>query len=120
MSQAERAAGASDHESRFATVPSARIVPMLADEGRYLASESSFARVLRGHEQNAHRGRAKAPRAVRPPTSHIAAAPRAVWCGDMTYLPATVLGRWFHLYLILDRQVDVVLNFFRLGGVRPP
>ena len=40
--------------------------------------------------------------AVRPPTTYIAAAPRQVWCWDMTYLPATVVGRWFHLYLILD------------------
>jgi len=90
------------NEPRFAAVPPARIVPMLADEGCYLASESSFARVLRQQGQNAHRGRAKAPKAVRPPTTHIATAPRAVWCWDMTYLPATVLGRWFHLYLILD------------------
>lgn len=49
--------------------------------------------MLRQHGQNAHRGRAKAPKAVRPPTTHIAEAPRAVWCWDMTYLPATVLGR---------------------------
>jgi transposase InsO family protein len=90
------------NEPRFADVPPARIVPMLADEGVYLASESTFARVLRAEGQNAHRGRAKAPKAVRPPTTHIANAPRQVWCWDMTYLPATVLGRWFHLYLILD------------------
>jgi hypothetical protein len=25
-----------------------------------------------------------------------------VWCWDMTYLPAVVLGCWFYLYLILD------------------
>jgi len=90
------------NEPRFAAVPPARIVPMLADEGVYLASESSFARVLRAHGQAEHRGRAKAPRAVRPPTTHVATAPRQVWCWDMTYLPATVLGKWFHLYLILD------------------
>jgi len=90
------------NEPRFASVPPARIVPMLADEGVYLASESSFARVLRSEGQNAHRGRAKAPKAVRPPTTHIASAPRQVWCWDMTYLPATIVGRWFHLYLILD------------------
>jgi len=90
------------NEPRFAAVPPARIVPMLADEGVYLASESSFARVLRQQGQNAHRGRAKAPKAVRPPTTHIATTARQVWCWDMTYLPATVLGRWFHLYLILD------------------
>jgi putative transposase len=90
------------NEPRFADVPPARIVPMLADEGVYLASESSFSRVLRAHGQNAHRGRAKAAKASRPPTTHIASAARQVWCWDMTYLPAVVMGRWFHLYLILD------------------
>jgi transposase InsO family protein len=90
------------NEPRFADVPPARIVPMLADEGVYVASESTFARILRSEGQAAHRGRAKAPAATRPPTTHIATAPRQVWCWDMTYLPATVAGRWFHLYLILD------------------
>ncbi len=90
------------NEPRFASVPPARIVPMLADEGIYLASESTFSRVLKAQGQTAHRGRAKAPKAVRPPTTHIATAPRQVWCWDMTYLPAQVMGRWFFLYLILD------------------
>lgn len=90
------------NEPRFADVPPARIVPMLADEGVYLGSESSLARVLREQGQSSHRGRAKKPRAVRPPTTHVATAPRQVWCWDMTYLPATVVGMWFHLYLILD------------------
>mgnify|MGYP000504080617 CR=1 FL=1 len=90
------------NEPRFADVPPARIVPRLADEGVYLASESTFARVLREHGQSVHRGRAGAPRATRLPTTHIATAPRQVWCWDMTYLPAQVLGRWFFLYLILD------------------
>ena len=103
LSPAERAALlAVANEPRFASVPPARIVPMLADEGVYLGSESSMARVLREHGQNARRGRAKAPKATRPPTTHIATAPGQVWCWDMTYLPANVMGRWFHLYLILD------------------
>jgi len=103
LSEAERAQVlAVANEPRFAAVPPARIVPMLADEGTYLASESSFSRVLKAHGQTAHRGRAKAPKAVRPPTTHIATEPRQVWCWDMTYLPAQVLGRWFYLYLILD------------------
>lgn len=37
------------NEARFCAVPPACIVPMLADEGVYLASESTFARVLRAH-----------------------------------------------------------------------
>jgi putative transposase len=103
LSEVERAQVlAVANEPRFASVPPARIVPMLADEGIYLASESTFSRVLREHGQSAHRGRAKAPKAIRPPTTHIATAVREVWCWDMTYLPAQVMGRWFHLYLILD------------------
>ena len=90
------------NDPRFADLPPARIVPMLADEGTYLASESTFARLLREHGQAQHRGRAKAPRKSRPPTTHVATGPRQVWCWDMTFLPTTVGGRWFYLYLILD------------------
>lgn len=90
------------NEPRFADLPPARIVPMLADEGVYIASESTFARVLQEHGQAARRGRTKSPRPTRPPTTHVATAPGQVWCWDMTYLPACVVGQWFHLYLILD------------------
>jgi len=38
------------NEPRFADMPPARIVPMLADEGQYIASESSFQRVLRAQD----------------------------------------------------------------------
>ena len=68
------------NEPRFADMPPARIVPMLADEGVYIASESSFHRVLRAQGQMRHRGRAKAPRKGRPPTTHVATAPRQLWC----------------------------------------
>lgn len=90
------------NEPRFADVPPARIVPMLADEGIYVGSESSMARVLREHGQSGHRGRAKMPRASRPPSTHIATGPGQVWCWDMTYLPSQIGGRWFFLYLIMD------------------
>ncbi len=99
------------NEPRFADMPPARIVTALADDGVYLASESTFCRVLREHGQVQHRGRAKAPRANRPPTTHVATAPRQVWCWDMTYLPAQVAGRWFYLYLILDLYSRKIVGF---------
>ena len=80
-----------------ATTGPARIVPMLADEEGYLASESSFHRVLRAEGQTTRHGRAKAPQATRPPTTHVASGPNWVWCWDMTFLPTVVLGGWFLL-----------------------
>ena len=68
------------NEPRFADMPPARIVPMLADEGAYLASESTFSRVLREAGQNAHRGRTKRAHAKRVPQTHVATGPAQVWC----------------------------------------
>jgi len=112
LSQAERAQvlGVAN-EPRFADMPPARIVPALADEGRYIASESTFRRVLRAHGQMRHRGRARAPSKQRPPTTHIATSPRQVWCWDMTFLPTQVAGRWFFLYLILDVYSRKIVGF---------
>jgi transposase InsO family protein len=99
------------NEPRFAETPPARIVPMLADENVYIASESSFHRVLRAHGQMTRRGRARPPRRSRPPTTHVAIRPGDVWCWDVTFLPATVQGRWFYLYLILDLYSRKIVGF---------
>ena len=92
-------------------MPPARIVPALADEGVYLASEASFHRVLRDHGQMQRRGRARPPRPVGPPSTHVATAPGQVWCWDVTYLPAQVQGRWFYLYLILDLYSRKIVGY---------
>jgi putative transposase len=99
------------NEPRFTEMPPARIVPMLADEGVYIASESSFHRVLRAHGQMSRRGRARPPRSSRPPTTHVATAPGQVWCWDMTFLPALVKGHWFYLYLILDLYSRKIVGY---------
>jgi putative transposase len=70
--------------------------------GVYIPSESRFSRVLRAHGQSCHRGRAKAAQRRRPTTTHIATAPPQVWCWDMTFLPAGVLGGWFYPCLTLE------------------
>lgn len=86
---------------QFAHLPPNQIVPRLADEGRYLASESSFYRVLREEKQLARRGKAKAPTHSRPPEL-VATAPNQLWSWDITYLGTTVKGLYFYLYLIMD------------------
>ena len=103
LSEAEQARiVAIANEPRFADLPPSRIVPALADEGTYLASESSFHRVLRAHGQMNRRGRARSLRPLRPPTTHVARQPGEVWCWNMTFLPTRVQGQWFCLYLILN------------------
>jgi transposase InsO family protein len=112
LSEAERARIIEiANEPRFADTPPARIVPALADEGIYIASESSFHRVLRAHGQMNRRGRAQPPRTSRPPTTHIATGPAEVWCWDVTFLPAQIQGRWFYLYLILDLFSRKIVGF---------
>src|SRR5919199_1288574 len=45
----------------FESLPPSQIVPRLADQGRYLAPEASFYRILRAEGQQHHRGRARSP-----------------------------------------------------------
>lgn len=89
------------NQHEYASLPPAQIVPKLADEGRYIASEASFYRVLREADQLQHRGKARAPRRVKP-KSYAASAPNQVWSWDITYLATTVLGMFFRLYLVMD------------------
>lgn len=87
-----------EHQS----LPPSQIVPRLADAGVYIASESSFYRVLRAHGQVQRRGRARTPRKISKPQAIKATAPNQVWSWDITYLPSTVRGQFLRLYLVLD------------------
>jgi putative transposase len=92
LSRPSASGAAVANEPRFADMPPARIVPMLADEGVYLASESSFSRVLRAQGQNHAPRAAKAPR-QEPAADHARghrAAPGVVLGHD---LPAGHGGR---------------------------
>lgn len=90
------------NSEEFASLPPSQIVPKLADQGRYLASEASFYRILRAEGQQHHRGRAKPPVRRKLPASYKAAAPCEVWTWDITWMPGPVAGMFFYLYLIVD------------------
>lgn len=87
---------------RFASLPPAQIVATLMDEGIYVASESSFYRVLADHKLNKHRGRARKPAATKPRPNYHAYSPNQIWAWDITWLPSKVSGIYFKLYFILD------------------
>lgn len=90
------------NEPEFASLPPSQIVPKLADRGEYIASESSFYRVLHDAGQLNHRGRAQAPKKTKAPTTHEASGPNQVWSWDISWMPSRVRGLYWYLYLILD------------------
>jgi transposase InsO family protein len=94
----------------YRDLPPKQVVPRLADEGRYIGSESTIYRVLRAAGQNAHRGRAK-PRVVRKVDAHVAIAANQVWSWDITYLLSSVRGRFFYLYLVEDVWSRRIMGF---------
>ena len=77
-----------------------QIVPRLADEGEYLASESTIYRLLRRADQQHHRERSQAPRPR--PRELAATSPNQVWSWDITYLPSPVRGVFYYLYMVMD------------------
>ncbi|WP_431034381.1 IS3 family transposase [Pseudomonas yamanorum] len=86
----------------YAHLPPSQIVPQLADEGRYVASEATFYRVLHAAGQQQHRSRAKRPHRHQAPTTYAATSANQVWSWDITYLPSPVRGKFYYLYLIED------------------
>jgi putative transposase len=87
-----------------------QIVPLLADKGIYIASESSFYRVLADNDQLAHRNRAR-PGTPRKPIAHVARRPNEVWSWDITYLKSNVRGCFFYLYLVVDVFSRKIVGF---------
>jgi len=89
------------NQQEFSAMSANQIVPALADQGIYVASESSFYRVLRDADQLAHRGKSKAPSRKRPEPIEATDA-NQLWSWDITYLKTTVRGLFFYLYMIMD------------------
>lgn len=85
-----------------AHLPPSQIVPKLADQGIYLASESTFYRILKEAKQNAHRQRSKPRKPAQKPQAFTAHGPNQLYSWDITYLPTLVKGQFFYLYLVLD------------------
>jgi putative transposase len=87
--------------SRYAALSPKQLVPTLADEGLYLASESTMYRLRRRLGLKCTRPMTRS-HVTHASTIHRATAPNQVWSWDITYLPTTIRGRFLYLYLIMD------------------
>jgi transposase InsO family protein len=103
LSDTERqAALALLNSDEFKDLPPSQIVPRLADQGRFVASESTLYRLLRGAGQLTHRRAERAPQPRSRPRALVARRPDQIYCWDISYLPTEVRGSYFYLYLFVD------------------
>ena len=79
-----------------------RIHAALLDKGIYIASESSFYRVLRSEGLVRHRGNSRPGTSHSKPPELIATGPNQVWTWDITWLYSHVKGIFFYAYTIID------------------
>ncbi|WP_046007491.1 DDE-type integrase/transposase/recombinase, partial [Pseudoalteromonas rubra] len=59
-------------------------------------------RVLKANGQLHHRGRGAPSYGVPVPKTYTATGPCQVFCWDITYLPSTVRGQFYYLYMLED------------------
>ncbi len=86
---------------RFVDCSPAQVYYTLLDEGVYLASESTFYRVLRANgEVRERRRQATHPAKVKPEL--VAGGPLIIWSWDITKLKGPKRGVYYDLYVILD------------------
>lgn len=88
--------------ARYGHLSPKQLVPRLADDGVYLASESTMYRLRRRLQLRGDRRPIPRPHVTRGAVVHQATGPNQVWSWDITYLPTLVRGRFLHLYLVVD------------------
>jgi len=90
------------NSSQYRDLTPHQIVPLLLNEGCYLASVSSFYRVLKEWDMVHHRSNTRVKRKMSKPPERRASRPNQVWCWDITWLSQMVLGLFFYAYIIID------------------
>jgi len=98
------------NNATYRDLPPCKIVPLLADVGQYIASESTFYRILRAENQLTHRLASRSAKHHRP-EAYEANGPNQVWTWDISYLPTQVAGLYVYLYMIVDIYSRKIVGF---------
>jgi len=86
------------------------IVAKLADKGEYIASESTFYKVLKERKQLQHRSNSRPVNRYRP-APLVAHGPNEIWSWDITYLKTMVRGQFYYVYLMMDIWSRRIVGF---------
>ena len=89
------------NQPEYSTLTPYEIVPSLLDLGIYLASESTFYRIMTEHNQLKHRRKSTTIKRKKP-RPLIATKPNEIYSWDITYLMSPVKGQYYYLYMVLD------------------
>lgn len=94
----------------YVDLPPSQIVPSLADKGIYIASESSFYKILKENSLLNHRGKSN-PRTRHRPAPLVAIGPNQIYSWDITYLKSSIAGRFYYLYMFMDIYSRKIVGF---------
>lgn len=89
------------NSKKYAHLPPSQIVPKLADDGLYLASESTIYRLLKQQGQLTKRTSSCVYNHPKP-MPFVATGPNQIYSWDITYLPTDVKGIFLYLYMVID------------------
>ena len=89
------------NQPEYAVLTPHQIVPALLDVGQYIASESTFYRVMREYKHLKHRGKERAGQRQKPQPLKASRA-NEVYSWDITYLLSHIKGQYYYLYMVMD------------------
>jgi len=90
------------NKPEHANLSPSKLVPTLADQGIYLASESTIYRILKEEKLLNHRLKSKPGKKIKKPEALVATGPNQIYSWDITYLPTEIKGLFYYLYLVMD------------------
>ena len=79
-----------------------KIHASLLNSGIYIASISTFYRVLKKESLLHHRGNTRTGTSHNKPPELVATGPNQVWTWDITWLPSSIRGIFYYSYTIID------------------
>ena len=109
------------NSAEFGHLPPSQIVPRLADQQRYIASESTFYRILREERQLVHRRSERAPRSCSKPRAVAADAPNQLysWDWDIASFAEAGFDQSLVLEVILVVAASTMTNYMS-SVTQPP
>jgi len=89
------------NQPEYSALTPYQIVPTLLDLGEYIASESTFYRVMRENNQLKHREKSTSGQRKKPEPLKATQA-NEVYSWDITYLMSPIKGQYYYLYMFMD------------------